>query len=1574
MSRPPSFPNHVSRFSAFLALSLAACATTLRAQSYNFAVASAPAPNVTSEISGAAGIAVDAAGAIYVGSSWNHVVYKLDSTGKIVARYGAPGAGALDGPAGTARFRAPRNLALDAAGNIYVADSGNHAIRKITPDGNVSTLAGALEIPGAADGAAAAARFTAPEGLAIDGAGNLFAADTGNHTIRKITPGGVVTTLAGAPGVTGSADGPAALARFNAPQGLAVDAAGNIFIADSSNHVIRKLTPAGLVSLVAGRTDSRGNFDATGGLARFTYPQGVTVEKSGQLFVADSGNRIIRKVSPAGEVTTIGGNAISYYDLGLGAAGVTEGPRALTFDPAGNLLITDTYDLKRGTPSDKLVITVQPSARGSGVALGSTLRLFTTAIGAGPISYRWLKNGTPIAGATSATLTFAAAQNGDAGTYSVVVSNSSESVTSKTVQLAIYPTLLNDNFTDAQLLSGTSGQFTINMRGATAEPNEPTHYEEGATANSVWYRWTAPQDGTAIFSVGPEYTYGSAYTGDSFATLARVTPGRTGSYVRFSAVRGTTYSLAFGSGIYSTGTVIWRLIPNDNFANAIPLAGNSGTATANNSGATLEAGESDHGAPGFQDSIWYSWTPTIDGVADFFCRPKLFWATMEAFTGDTLAQLVRVPQTVPSELSGVHLQFVARAGTAYRIAISGDPSTYMDGTGKFVGSGDNFSFSWSLAAQPSSASVFTSAPRDFTSANTFAARLGTDVKFSVTVLSASPADVRWFRDGVAVPGGTGAEFTLANAQRTDAGSYTAVVTNSAGSSTTVPVTLKILAPPPNDNFTEAIALSGTSGSINGTNVDATGEANEPAHKSYPPGRSNPAFVWYRWTPPISGLATISKADDRLVVAAYTGTSLANLRQVAWGYAPPSYALNIAVTAGNTYYFAVGEYGYPTVPFRLNWQLSPVVAIATPPANQTVAPGADAMFAVTASGDGVTYQWNRNGVAIPGATSATLTVANVQGGADAAYTVTATNATGSVTSAPATLSVAAPVRTALNVRHARGGGGLLWAIAAHDDTLVTVGDSGVILVSTDAGVTWSPRVSGTSNWLVGAAYGAGQFVVVGDRGLILRSPDGAAWTPAFSSGTAQRLNNVLFAAGRFVAVGEGGAIVTSFDGDLWAPVSSGVTTWLHGLAFHEGLGAFAASGQNGVFLTSPDALTWTRLPIAGLISDLEATVAVDSYAHFVSIGQSGVVAAVRQDKIVTALGDTFATWNASLGTTATAARFRGLTQGAGALFATGEGGRIVSAASDAGPWFTLPSGTGGNLLAGLYHRNTLFVVGENLAILQSDPVFASRFLNLSARAMLRPGAEDLACGFVINGAQKKQVLIRAAGPALATVGLVGGASQVAITVRDATGAPLAKNSGWSTNANSAAIAAATARAGAFPFASGSADSALLLTLEPGNYTAQTRNLGATSALALAEVYDLDSSADTTARALNLSALGQSGPGAAKLIAGFVIDGAAARRVLIRAIGPGLAAFGVAGTITAPQLDLYTARGLLHHTAGAWNLETNSDEIRASTEAVGAFRLVEQSRDSAMLVTLLPGNWTVQAGGSTGVALLEVYEVP
>jgi sugar lactone lactonase YvrE len=351
------FPSlHRSVFACVLTCLL--CATQLgRAQgaaSWNVTTVSGIAGS-TGSADGAGGnarfngpraMAIDSAGAIYVADTFNHVIRKISPSGEVTTIAGAAGSsGAADGNGGSARFNSPAGIAVDAHGIVYVGDMQNHAIRKIAPDGTVSTLAGNLGSEGFADGTGGAARFQEPVGLAVDSAGNVYVADSGNSVVRKVTPAGQVTTLAGLPGQAGKTDGDGSNARFDTPYGIAVDANGTLYVADTFNHAIRRVTGAGSVATVAGSLGVSGNMDGAGGGARFSGPSAICIDATGNMFVTDSGTHTVRMLVGGSLVYTIAGTAAQDGTTdGGGASAQFNAPAGVAATSANVVYVADTLN------------------------------------------------------------------------------------------------------------------------------------------------------------------------------------------------------------------------------------------------------------------------------------------------------------------------------------------------------------------------------------------------------------------------------------------------------------------------------------------------------------------------------------------------------------------------------------------------------------------------------------------------------------------------------------------------------------------------------------------------------------------------------------------------------------------------------------------------------------------------------------------------------------------------------------------------------------------------------------------------------------------------------------------------------------------------------------------------------------------------------------------------------------------------------------------------------------------------------------------------------------------------------
>lgn len=285
---------------------------------------------------------MDSAQNLYVADTLNNTVRKISSAGTVTTLAGLAGrTSSVDGTGTAARFQDPYAVAVDGLGNLFVADATDHSIRKISSTGVVTTFAGTGGSFGSTDGTGTAARFKAPLGIAADSAGNVYVADTGNAIVRKITAAGVVTTLAGSAGQSGSTDGTGTAARFMGPYGVTVDSSGTVYVVESS-AVVRKITAAGVVTTVAGTSGTNGFTNATGTAARFSVPFDIAVDGAGSLYVSDHGNHAVRKITAAGVVTTLAGSGSAGNTNATGTAASFRFPSGIAADSAGNVYLADT--------------------------------------------------------------------------------------------------------------------------------------------------------------------------------------------------------------------------------------------------------------------------------------------------------------------------------------------------------------------------------------------------------------------------------------------------------------------------------------------------------------------------------------------------------------------------------------------------------------------------------------------------------------------------------------------------------------------------------------------------------------------------------------------------------------------------------------------------------------------------------------------------------------------------------------------------------------------------------------------------------------------------------------------------------------------------------------------------------------------------------------------------------------------------------------------------------------------------------------------------------------------------------
>ncbi|MDR3704656.1 MAG: T9SS type A sorting domain-containing protein [Paludibacteraceae bacterium] len=375
-------------------------------------------------------VAVDASGDVYVADYMNNMVRKITAAGVVTTLAGSTTSGNTNGTGTSASFRYPAGVAVDASGNVYVVEDDN-MIRKIMATGVVTTFAGSTA-SGSTNGTGTSASFYNPTGVATDASGNVYVADYYNNMIRKISGAGVVTTLAGST-TSGSTNGTGTSASFNLPVDVAVDASGNVYVADFNNRMIRKITATGEVTTLAGSTAS-GSKNGIGTSASFYNLSGIAVDAFGNVYVAD--NNMIRKITSAGVVTTLAGSTTSGSTNGTNSSARFNSPTGVAVDALGNVYVADQNNNK----IRKIVQTgysITP-ALPAGLSLDST----------GTIS------GTPTA--TSA-----------ATTYTIIATNASGSDTA-TVSIAVSTTTgLNNASSEKLSLSPNPATDVINVGGLT---------------------------------------------------------------------------------------------------------------------------------------------------------------------------------------------------------------------------------------------------------------------------------------------------------------------------------------------------------------------------------------------------------------------------------------------------------------------------------------------------------------------------------------------------------------------------------------------------------------------------------------------------------------------------------------------------------------------------------------------------------------------------------------------------------------------------------------------------------------------------------------------------------------------------------------------------------------------------------------------------------------------------------------------------------------------------------------------------------------------------------------------------
>ena len=657
----------------------------------------------------------------------------------------------------------------------------------------------------------------------------------------------------------------------------------------------------------------------------------------------------------------------------------------------------------------------------------------------------------------------------------------------------------------------------------------------------------------------------------------------------------------------------------------------------------------------------------------------------------------------------------------------------------------------------------------------------------------------------------------------------------------------------------------------------------------------------------------------------------------------------------------------------NTATAPVILVQ--PSPQTVPTGGTATFTVVATGNPApNYQWRKNSAVIPGATAPTLTLTNVQAGDAASYDVLVSNLAGAVPSSfvpliltdtpvapvitrqpagatvvigtPVTLSVAATGVPAPVYQWQKDGQNLPGATAANlvlPNVTTAQAGSYTVAVSNSAGSV--PSRSAAVRVLL-RSYAGNYFGRLGDGGsfaLYIRDDQTGVFL-AFNPGSGTAYLSRTFTVdeeGRFTFT----STVTAAAGVAADRLPSADTP---GTAAAE-LVFTGTIAPDGTLAGSAGTLT--------LAATRSAEGATQGFAGYYEAGSGG--SSARTFTIIGSSGQALVLVQTATGVDAGV----GSVGAAGNVTVTTAAGQTVAATVSAITKAVTATVTDSKGVGTAYAGTS-----DNTAVLA-----AQRLANLSTRARAGTGEQVVIAGFVINGDESKSVLIRAVGPALTAFGVDGVLAAPKLDLyRGST--VIATNTGWSRAANAAEIAAAAARSGAFAFADGSADSALLTTLPPGAYTAIISSATNAAGVALAEVYDLSNAAGP--KLVNLATRAVAGTASDTLIAGVVVTGTAPKRVLIRAAGPALTAFGLNGVLARPKLELFSGSTVIAQNTG-WSTSADAAGIAQAATQAGAFAFPAGSADSALLINLAPGAYTAQVsgvGGTTGVALVEVYEVP
>lgn len=1405
-------------------------------------------------------------GFIYVADSANHVIRKISSAGVVTTLAGSGNTGSTNGTGTGALFNTPAGVAVDSSDNVYVADSGNHLIRKITSGGVVTTLAGS-GTPGSTDATGTLASFNTPLGVAVDASGNVYVADSQNNKIRKVTSTGDVTTYAG-DGYPDWSDDWGDYAFFDNPSGIAVDGNGTVFVADSGNNAIRFISVNRDVYTLAGYPWATGSTDATGMSARFNNPTGVAIDDAGLVFVADRDNHLIRKITYAGVVTTLAGTGSSGWADGAGTSAVFDHPTGIAVDGSGVLYVADynNHRIRSGALSTGPAFTGAATATGQ---LGSSFS-YQIAFSDSPISYTasglpaglsvdtttGVISGTPTTTGTSTVTLGATSGNGSASaTLTLTINLGTQTIT--------FGALANKTFGDASFAvsaSATSGltpTFSVFSGPATISGNTVTLTGAGTvvvrasqSGNSEYAAATPVDQSFEVAKANASVTLGSlsqTYDGSSRSATATTTPS--GLAVSFTYDGSPTPPINAGSypvvGTISdtnyTGTASGTLVVGKALA-VVSLSNLSATydGSAKSAGATTLP-------TGLTVTLTYNGNSTAPTSAgNYPVVGSIVDSNYFGGASGTLA-IAKADQGLAfSSLANRNFGDAAFAVTA--TSNSGLPISYNVVSGPATVSGNTVTLTGAGSV-------------------TVRASNGGDTNYDAASVEGS------FSVGKAV-----ATVTLGGLSQSYDGSAKVAVATTQPSGLTVTLTYDGSATAPTATGSYAVAAtivdSNYSGAASGTmtiaeasqtllfpgpaahvTTDAPFTVNAIASSGLPVSFSV-----------VSGPAQISGSTVTLAGIAGTVTIRAS-QSGGQGYAAVSMDRSFEVTVAPT------ETAAPT--------------ITSQPSSVTATAGSTATFSVVASGNpSPTYQWRRNGAALSGKTSATLSLLNVTSEDSAAtFDVVVSNTVGSAVSQSATLTVTPASTTEQIFFGPIGADGRFALYVGSDRNAVLMGDlpagrgsfmarfmldengafrsTSLGSVQTSAtgekpmarittfALMTKPTVSGSvvNGYFMGQVDGTGDIF----NGDVLPAGPTSAYAGLYES---TGVNGLVF-AGDFI-VGTNGEIMyaTTLDESLGT-----------------GHGTISSQGQfTGTWFSATSLVGSIDLEKKIVASELEngrvtsvlagAAITLPRTDRLVNISTRGMSG--DDDKIIiggfviggsqprTVLVRAVGPGLAGLGVAGTMANpvlklFKGAQEIASNddWGSSSQGGKIALEAARLGAFNLTTDSKDAAILAtlapGAYTAQITRAAGSanGVALIEVYDASAAgdsadqQLLNISSRGEVGTEGNILISGFVITGNYPKKVLIRGVGPSLARQGVSGVLADPVLTVFQGS-TVIAQVDNWVAS-GIAPVDTAAAMVGAFALDDSSKDAALVLTLAPGIYTAQVSGKNGSTGVAMVEVY-------------------------------------------------------------------------------------------------------------------------------------------